>query len=213
MDDPDPSRSLSFLGQPLPSWVHRREVAIEPGGARPYDESEWRDALVVVEQGEVTLECTRGGSTTFRRGDILWLVDVPVRIMRNLGAEAAVLIAVSRRDPNPPASTSSPGPVGRHPASGRSAGGDEPDARLAPTPASVSWSAIVARRASQAASRRPGSRRPVMPVAMPVRWEADGVIGVATRPHRLVEGHQIDGIEPGRRQLTAGPRGRTQTRR
>lgn len=98
MDDPCPSQALSFLGEPLPRWVHRHVIVIEPGGARPYDESEWRDALVVVEEGEVTLECTRGGFTTFRSGDILWLVDVPLRTLRNLGRDRAVVVAVSRQD-------------------------------------------------------------------------------------------------------------------
>lgn len=97
MDDEHADQPLSFLGTPLPTWVQRREVAIESGAARPYDEREWRDALVIVEQGEVTLECTRGGYTTFRRGDILWLVDVPLRTMHNFSPERAVVVAVSRQ--------------------------------------------------------------------------------------------------------------------
>ena len=88
---------LSFLGTPLPRWVDRTAVTIGPGDVRPYDETEWRDALVIVEQGEVVLECTRGGFTTFRAGDVLWLADVPLRRMHNYGVEPTVIVAVSRR--------------------------------------------------------------------------------------------------------------------
>jgi uncharacterized pyridoxamine 5'-phosphate oxidase family protein len=66
---------------------------------RPYDEVEWRDSLVIVEAGEVALECTRGGRTTFRAGDVLWLVDIPVVRMCNDGVQPAVIVAVSRRRP------------------------------------------------------------------------------------------------------------------
>ena len=97
MDDARPERPLAFLGDPLPRWVDRRAVIIGPGVVRRYEEAEWRDALVVVEQGEVVLECTRGWRTTFRAGDVLWLVDVPVRRIYNDGDDAAVLVAISRR--------------------------------------------------------------------------------------------------------------------
>ena len=74
-------------------------MTLDPGEVRPYRESEWKDALVIVEAGEIDLECTRGGRTTFRSGDVLWLVDVPVVRMRNDGLDPAVIVAVSRRRP------------------------------------------------------------------------------------------------------------------
>jgi hypothetical protein len=46
---------LSFLGRRLPPAFELRVVAVAPGGERPYDEDEWRDALVVVERGEIEL--------------------------------------------------------------------------------------------------------------------------------------------------------------
>ena len=97
MDDARPVAPLAFLGDPLPRWVDRRAVTIEPGGTRPYDESEWRDALVIVETGEVVLECGRGGFTTFRAGDVLWLAGVPLRRMHNHGPDPTVIVAISRR--------------------------------------------------------------------------------------------------------------------
>ena len=96
MDDARPESPIAFLGSPLPRWVNRTAVTIEPGGTRPYAEAEWLDALVIVEQGEVVLECTRSGFTTFRAGDVLWLVDVPIRRMHNHGNEPAVIVAISR---------------------------------------------------------------------------------------------------------------------
>lgn len=73
-----------------------RVVTIEPGEERAYDSAEWTDALVGVGRGELELECTRGGRRSFERGSILWLCDLPLRALRNPGAESVVLVAVSR---------------------------------------------------------------------------------------------------------------------
>jgi hypothetical protein len=74
----------------------RRTVTVEAGSERPYDPAEWFDALVVVEHGEVDLECDAGGFARFRQGDILWLTGLPLRALRNPGPDAAVLVAISR---------------------------------------------------------------------------------------------------------------------
>jgi hypothetical protein len=74
-----------------------REVAVAPGCSRTYDEAEWIDALVVVARGEIELEALHGASRRFARGDVLFLVGLPLRALRNDGAEPAVLLAVSRR--------------------------------------------------------------------------------------------------------------------
>lgn len=95
-DDARPG-PLGFLGNPLPAWVRRRRVTIAPGDTRLYDDAEWRDSLVIVEAGEVALECSRGGRTTFREGDVLWLVDIPIVRMCNDGVDPVVIVAVSRR--------------------------------------------------------------------------------------------------------------------
>lgn len=115
MDDANADEPLAFLGTPLPRWVHRQEVIIECGASRPYDESEWRDALVVVDAGAVTLECVRGGFNTFRHGDVMWLVDVPLRWMHNWGDEPVVVVAISRRRPSTSSRpTRSSNPVPQH---------------------------------------------------------------------------------------------------
>jgi quercetin dioxygenase-like cupin family protein len=91
---------ITFLGRPLGPSFQARTVTIAPGGTRPYDEVEWRDALVVVECGAVVVECRAGGRRVFEQGDVLWLTGMGVRALHNDGAESAVLVAVSRRQEN-----------------------------------------------------------------------------------------------------------------
>ena len=73
-----------------------RVVAVAPGDDRPYDEDEWRDALVVVRSGAIELLGVSGTVCAFGAGDVLYLEGVPLRALRNPGAEPAVLVAVSR---------------------------------------------------------------------------------------------------------------------
>jgi hypothetical protein len=73
-----------------------RVVSLEPGSERPYDEEEWRDAIVLVQRGEVELRGVSGASRSFGRGDLIWLDGVPLRLLYNPGSEPAVLVAVSR---------------------------------------------------------------------------------------------------------------------
>lgn len=82
--------------EPPPGFAFRA-VAVEAGGERIYDEAEWHDALVVVTRGEIELECLGGSRRRFERGDVLWLVGLPLRSLHNGGDEPAVLVAVSRR--------------------------------------------------------------------------------------------------------------------
>lgn len=87
---------ISFRDRHLGSRFSRRVVTIEPGRARPYDADEWLDALVVVEQGELHVECRAGRFRTFGRGAVLCLTGLPLRALHNRGAEPAVLVAVRR---------------------------------------------------------------------------------------------------------------------
>ena len=72
-------------------------VVVAPGEARRFDAAEWRDALVMVREGEIALEGVSGALRMFRRGDVLALADVPLRALRNPGTQPALLVAVSRR--------------------------------------------------------------------------------------------------------------------
>jgi hypothetical protein len=107
-----------------PPGFARRVVTIEPGGVLAYDEAAWLDAIVVVEDGDVVLECVSGGSRRFRRGDILWLAGLPLRCVRNPGGIRTRLLAVSRDKiggwPGPPPSSPPPGWVSPSSSSGPS---------------------------------------------------------------------------------------------
>ena len=75
----------------------RRELVLDPGVRRAYDEAEWHDALVVVKRGELDIECRAGGRMRFVAGDMLWLTGLPLRALKNEGLEPVVLVSVSRR--------------------------------------------------------------------------------------------------------------------
>jgi hypothetical protein len=88
---------LSFLVQAPPPEYELREITVPAGRSRPYDEREWEDALVVIERGEIELECASGRRWCFERGAVLWLVGLALRAIHNHRREPAVLIAISRR--------------------------------------------------------------------------------------------------------------------
>ena len=88
---------LSFLGRLLPSGFDVRVLIVDPGDTRAYQEAEWRDALVVVERGNIQLEASGGGRRDFATGDVLCLVGLSLRALHNRGPEPAVLVAVSRK--------------------------------------------------------------------------------------------------------------------
>jgi glyoxylate utilization-related uncharacterized protein len=88
---------VTFLGRPIGPSFRARVVTIEPGALLPYVESDWRGALVVVEAGEVELECREGSHRRFSCGDVLWLTGLGLVAVHNRGEVPAVLVAVSRR--------------------------------------------------------------------------------------------------------------------
>jgi hypothetical protein len=96
-DDHVGADRLSFLGRRLPPAFELRVVSVAPGGQRTYDEAEWRDALVVVERGEIELESSAGARTRFGTGSVLWLFGLPLRALHNRGPDPALVVAVSRR--------------------------------------------------------------------------------------------------------------------
>ena len=92
----DPER-LTFLGKAIPPGFDSRVVVVNPGDTRAYQETDWRDALVVVECGAIQLVASGGSSRNFSRGDVLCLVGLSIRALHNRGAVPAVLVAVSRK--------------------------------------------------------------------------------------------------------------------
>lgn len=61
-------------------------------------QAEWRDALVEVGQGEISLEVSDGHWHRVAGGDVLWLYGLPVRALHNCGAQVALLVVLRRRD-------------------------------------------------------------------------------------------------------------------
>ena len=88
MRDDDAARFAGFV---------RRTVVLDPGVSRPSHDAEWRDAIVMVECGDVELECAAGGRRRFTAGAVLWLTGIDIRVLHNVGTGPVVLVAVSRR--------------------------------------------------------------------------------------------------------------------
>lgn len=82
----------------LPPGFRRWEVELPSGAERPYEESEWRDALIVVERGVLELERVPGERGRFGPGAVLCLTGLELRLIRNPAREPTVLTAFSRRE-------------------------------------------------------------------------------------------------------------------
>jgi quercetin dioxygenase-like cupin family protein len=95
MDPGDDCEARAWFERTPPGF-RRRGVVVEPGGEVPYDASAWEDAIVLVERGEIELECVSGGRERFAEGALLCLACVQLRTLRNRGDEAVVLVAVAR---------------------------------------------------------------------------------------------------------------------
>jgi hypothetical protein len=103
---------LSLLERPVPPGFELRVLLIAPLGERPYRDAEWRDALVVVEQGAVELESYDGSLWPFASGAVLWLAGLSLRALHNPWEEVALLAAVSRRQRPSQGAMSVPDPQG-----------------------------------------------------------------------------------------------------
>lgn len=83
-----------------PGLAHPRfrtsTIRIEPGGARPFEQSDWEDSLVIIRSGELELEAASGARLTCVGGDILWLSDLALRRLINNGNEPVVITTIRR---------------------------------------------------------------------------------------------------------------------
>ena len=95
MEDPD---RFSFLGEFICPEVFRlRTLRLQSGDAIDYLPADWADALVVVEQGELEVECCSGAVGRFGPGAVLAFAGLTVARLRNPGSVPLLLSAVSRR--------------------------------------------------------------------------------------------------------------------
>jgi hypothetical protein len=97
MDDDGAPDRLSFLDAALPPAFEVRLLVLLPGLDLAFLETEWRDALVVVERGELLLVRREGPVARFPRGDVLHLVGLGVLALRCGGRRPTVLTVVRRR--------------------------------------------------------------------------------------------------------------------
>ncbi|TMK45871.1 MAG: hypothetical protein E6G66_12350 [Actinobacteria bacterium] len=97
MPDATGDALVDFTERALPPAFERRLITIEPGAYRAFAASDWGDSLVVLECGEIELECLGGHREHVEHGAIFWLAGLPLRALHNAGAVPAVLVAISRR--------------------------------------------------------------------------------------------------------------------
>jgi hypothetical protein len=96
--DPDPDeRPVSFLGRPAPAGMALRLVSIPVHAELDYQPSDWAGAVVIVEVGEIELECASGARASFGPSSILFFDGLGLRTIRNVGTETVLLSAASRR--------------------------------------------------------------------------------------------------------------------
>lgn len=96
MDGPD---RISFLGARCPNGFRSRTLTLRPRSAIDYRPADWADALVVVERGELEVECRTGVRARFGEGAILAFAGLALRRLRNPSSRPLVLSALSRIRP------------------------------------------------------------------------------------------------------------------
>jgi hypothetical protein len=92
----DESDGDALFRAPLPAGFSRRVVRVAPGHELGLEPGGLPDAIVVVEQGELELECRAGTCRRFAPGSMIPIARLPIAHLRNVGPCALVLVAVSR---------------------------------------------------------------------------------------------------------------------
>lgn len=94
---PDADLAEALGRSDLSPAFERFRVSVAPGERRPTRPEEWAGCVVLVERGAIEVDCDAGGMRSFSTGDLLALGWLPIRTLRNPGAEDACLLAVRRR--------------------------------------------------------------------------------------------------------------------
>jgi hypothetical protein len=81
----------------LPPAFERFRVVLAPGERRPTRPADWAGCLVLVERGTVDVDCDVDGMRSFATGELIALGWLPLRTLRNPGADEACLLAIRRR--------------------------------------------------------------------------------------------------------------------
>jgi hypothetical protein len=85
-----------LTGKRAPPGFEIRSFVIPAGCEQSYQAQDWANALVVVEHGELEIECARGSQAAFTAGAVLCFRTVQVRWLRNRLSEPVVLTALTR---------------------------------------------------------------------------------------------------------------------
>ena len=85
-----------FFRASLPAGFVRHVYRAAPGRNVALDPAPPRDAIVVVEHGELEILCTAGGCRRFGRGSMIPIGRVSVARLRSVGSRPVVLIAIAR---------------------------------------------------------------------------------------------------------------------
>lgn len=86
---------LSFLGGQCPRNFRLRTLILEPRDAIDYQPTDWATALVIVERGQLQIECRTGAQARFQEGAILAFAGLEIRRLRNPSSTPLVLSALS----------------------------------------------------------------------------------------------------------------------
>ena len=76
--------------------LHRWAITLPAGETHEFVPEEWADTLVVVERGELEIECGSGRHARFPSGSVLTFAGLPIRFLHNRRSEPVVLSAVKR---------------------------------------------------------------------------------------------------------------------
>jgi hypothetical protein len=93
---PDESACGALFRAPLPAGFSRRVFRVASGLELGLDPSRLPEAVLVVEHGELELECQAGTCRRFGRGSMIPIGRLPVACLRSVGPSPLVLVAVSR---------------------------------------------------------------------------------------------------------------------
>jgi hypothetical protein len=91
-----PDEGAAFFREPLADGFSRRVFRVASGLELGLEPARLLDAIVVVERGELELECLAGTRRRFGRGTMIPPSQLPVSHLRSVGSDPLVLVVVSR---------------------------------------------------------------------------------------------------------------------
>jgi hypothetical protein len=88
-----------LLDRDHPNRFLRSVIRLAPGASLSCSDPSWRDALLVLGQGEIEVRTPDGSTGRFSTGAVIAVADIPLSVVHAVGPEHAVLAAVRRCAP------------------------------------------------------------------------------------------------------------------